>query len=96
MTASLVEGKKGVFKEKVQSLWGDRGGVSLLFLWAVASGFQDVPWDNGLDKGPGCSQVQEGQSDHWTLWLAPDVYFPWWERVSIKPWATKRVGITES
>ena len=43
---------------------GDKGGVSLLFFWASASGFQDVSRDDGLGKGPGCFQVQEGQSEH--------------------------------
>ena len=55
-----------------------------------------MSWNNGLGKGPSCSQVQEGQSDHWILWLVPDVYFGRWEKVSIKPWAIKQVRITES
>ena len=41
----------GFLKEKVWGLWGARGGVNLLFFWAVASGFQDVSQDNGLGKG---------------------------------------------
>ena len=49
---------------------GGCGGVRLLFLWAGASGFQDASLDNGLGNGLGCSQVQEGQSDHRPLWLA--------------------------
>ena len=38
-------------KEKSRGLWGDRGGVSLLFFQAGASGFQEVSWDYGLGKG---------------------------------------------
>ena len=64
----------GFFKEKARGLSEGRGGVSLLFFWATGSGFQDLSPDNGLGKGPGCSQVQEGQPDHWPLGLAPDVY----------------------
>ena len=52
--------------------------VSLLFLWAGASGFQDVSGENRLGKGLGCSQVQEGQPDQ-PLWLAPGVYHVRWE-----------------
>ena len=44
-----------------------------MFFQAGASGFQDVSQDYWLGEGPGCSQVQEGQSDHRPLWLAPDV-----------------------
>ena len=59
----------GFFKEKAQGCewwgWGgSKGGVSLLFFWAVASGFQDVSPDSGLGKGWVCFQVQEGWSDH--------------------------------
>ena len=82
-------GKNGLSKEKIQ------GGVSLLFFSTVASGFQDVSQDNRLGKGLGCSQVQEGQSDHRPRWLAPGVYCAQWERVSIRLQAIKRVGITE-
>ena len=60
-----------------------------MFFLAGASGFQDVSQDNGLGEGPACSQVQEGQSDHLTMWLVPDVYCVQWERVSIKPRAIK-------
>ena len=75
----------GFLKEKVCGLWGNEGGVSLLFFQGVASGFQDVSWHNGLGKRLDCSQVQEGQSDHWALWLMADVYCGRWERVLIKP-----------
>ena len=68
------EARMGFLKEKAWSLWGNEGGVSLLFFWAVASGFQDVSQDNKLGQGRSCSQVQEGQSDHWPLWLASEVY----------------------
>ena len=61
----------------------------------VASGFQDVSRDNGLGKGLGYSQIQEGQSDP-LLWLVPDVYCMWWDRVPAKPQAIILVGITES
>ena len=37
----------GFLEEKGRALWGYRGGVSLLFFQAVASGFQDVSWDKG-------------------------------------------------
>ena len=96
MLCLQAEARMGFLKEKAWSLWGNEGGVSLLFFWAVASGFQDVSQDNKLGQGRSCSQVQEGQSDHWPLWLASDVYYERWERVSIKPWAIKWVGITES
>ena len=98
MTAALGWGEAGMgfLKEKAWGLQGDREVTSLLFFWAGASGFQDVSWDNALVKGLDCSQVQEGQSDHWPWWLAPDVYCVQWERVSIKPQAIKPVGITES
>ena len=56
-----------------------------MFFQVDASGFQDMSPDNGLGKGRGCSQVQEGQSDHRPLTLAPDVYCGRWERVSVKP-----------
>ena len=72
----------------------ERGGVSLLLFWAGASGFQDVSQDNGLGKGPGCSQVQEGQSEHQSLRLA-QMSIVCGGRVSIKLWATKQVRITE-
>ena len=83
------EARMGFLKEKAWGLWGNEGGVILLFFWAGASGFQDVSSDNGLIKGPGCSQVREGQPDCQPLWLAPDVYCVWWKRVLIKLWATK-------
>ena len=63
----------GFLKEKAWGLWGGRGGVSLLFFQAGASGFQAVSWDNRSGKGPACSQVQEGQSGHRLSWLAPGV-----------------------
>ena len=68
------EARMGVLKEKAQGCggWQDKVGVSLLFFWIVASGC--VSQDYGLGKGPGCSQVQEGQSDHQPLRLASDVY----------------------
>ena len=47
----ISQGKNGILKEKVGGLWGNEGGVSLLFLWAVASRFQDVSGDNGSGTG---------------------------------------------
>ena len=47
-------------KEKAQGLWGGRGAASLLFFQVVASGFQDVSWDNGLGRGLGCSRYRRG------------------------------------
>ena len=90
------EARREFFKEKAQGLWGDKGEVRLLFFWVIASGFQDVSQDNGLGQEPGCFQVQEGQSDHQLLWLPSGLYCGSRERVSIKPWAIKRVEITES
>ena len=84
-TVAVEEGKNGVLKRKSVGLWGNKGGVSLLFFWTVASGIQVVSQDSGLGKGMDCSQVQEGQSDHWPLWLVPNTYCARWERVSIKP-----------
>ena len=78
------EARVGFLKEKTQGLWGNEGGVSLLFFWAVASGLKDVHQDNGLSKGPGCSQVQEGQSDHLPLWLVSDVYYGREFRLSLR------------
>lgn len=63
-----------------------------MFFQAGASGLQNVSWDKGLGKGPGSSQVQEGQSGCWLLWLEPSVYYTWWERVLIGPLAAKPVG----
>ena len=71
----------------------EEGRGSLLFFWAVTSGFQDVSQHSGLGKGLGCSQVQEGQSDHWPLYLVSDVCCGRWE---FKLRAIKWVGITES
>ena len=97
LSAAPGEAGMGFFKGNLRSLWGDRGGVSLLFFWSVASEFQDMSQDNRLGKGPGCSQVQEGQTDHWPLWLVSDVYCARWERASCKPRAIiNRVRITES
>ena len=44
-----------------------------------------------VGKGHGYSQVQEGHSDHWPLWLASDVYCARWGRVFMKPQAIKQV-----
>ena len=41
----------GFLKEKARGLWWGRGGVSLLFFWAGASGVQDVSQDNRLGEG---------------------------------------------
>ena len=90
------EAETGFLNKKVWGSWGDRVAVSLSFLQVGASGLQDVSWEDGLGKGLGCSQVQEGQSDRWPLWLSPDVYCARWERVSIKPRAIKQVRVTES
>ena len=87
--------RMGLLKEK-RGDCGEIGEELVSFFWEGASGLQDESWDNGLGKGPGCSQVQECQSDHWPLWLEPDVSCERWERVSIKPRAIKPARITES
>ena len=76
--------ERGFLKIKCGVCEGGKGEVSILLFWVGASGFQDMSRDNGLGKGPACSQAQEGQSDHEPLKLASDVYCVRWERVSIK------------
>ena len=67
-----------------------------MFFWTVASEFQDVSRDYGLGKGLGCSPVQEGQSDHQPLWLAPDVYCKNGKEFQLSHKLSSELGITGS
>ena len=81
----------GLLKE-----WGIGMGQSLALLGGClrASGCESAQWVKQRPRC--CSQVQEGQSDHWSLWLASDVYCARWQRVFIKLQPIKRIRITES